>query len=186
MPTFPTLIPSSRTFTPGEYPNTAYTAWSGMEGRVRHSNVMLSSSIRLSFLGLTEAQMLSILSHYQGQLGSFSSFDIPDEVVSGLSILDLQLIGYSWRYADPPQVEDLSCGGHNVEVVLESIPPEGAAVSGLDQQVLASLVAGDVAVSNGITTTISISISAGATTVAADGITATIAASLSAGAASGA
>lgn len=186
MATFPALSPSSRTFTPGEYPNTAYTAWSGKEGRVRHSNVMLSSSIRLSFLGLTEAQMLSILSHYQGQLGSFSSFDIPDEVVSGLSILDLQLTGYAWRYADPPQVTDLPCGGHNVEVALESIPPEGAAVSGLDQQVLASFVAGDVAVSNGITSTISISISGGATTVAADGITATLTISLDAGAASGA
>lgn len=186
MATFPALIPSSRVFTPGEYPNTAHTAWSGKEGRVRHSNVMLTSSIRLSFLGLTEAQMLSILSHYQGQQGSFLSFEIPDEVVSGLSILDLQLTGYSWRYAAPPQVQDLPCGGHNVEVALESIPPEGAAVPGLDQQLLVSFAAGDVAVSNGITTTVTITITGGTAAVTADGITATVTASLAAGAASGA
>lgn len=186
MSTFPALIPSSRTFTPGEYPNTAYTSWSGVEGRVRHSNVMLSSSIRLSFLGLTESEMLSILSHYQGQLGSFTSFTIPDEVVSGLSILDLELTGYSWRYAEPPEVEDLPFGGHNVDVSLESVPPEGAAAAGLAQLVAVTLNAGGVAVSNGITATISARLSGGAPTVTADGITATITASLSAGAASGA
>jgi hypothetical protein len=44
MTAFPTLIPSTRTFTPGEYPHTAYQAYSGQENRVRHSNVMLSST----------------------------------------------------------------------------------------------------------------------------------------------
>ena len=48
------------------------------------------------------------------------------------------------------------------------------------------LTAGSVAASNGITSTVTITITGGITTVAADGITATITASLSAGVASGA
>lgn len=185
MATFPALIPSSRTFIPGEYPNTAYSAWSMVEGRVRHSNVMLSSSIRLQFLGLSESEMLSILNHYQGQLGGFTSFEIPSEVVSGFSVEDLQLSGYSWHYIEPPTVSDLPCGGHNVEVSFGSVPPEGAATPGLTKQLMMTLSAGNAAASGGITASIRFRVSGGSPTVTADGITATATVSLDAGAASG-
>jgi hypothetical protein len=77
MTTFPTLIPSTRIFTPGEYPHTAYQAFSGQENRVRHSNVMLSSRLRLTFISLTEANMLSILTHYNDKKGGYLPFAIP-------------------------------------------------------------------------------------------------------------
>lgn len=144
MATFPTLIPSSRTFTPGEYPHTAFTGMSGRSNRVRNSNVMLSSQVRLTFAAITESQMLSILTHYQGRLGTFQSFPLPTAIWSGVSsINDYQLSGYGWRYIEPPNVSDAMCANaYDVELTLETVPPEGTALLGLDSFVRVQLTAG--------------------------------------------
>lgn len=153
MTAFPSLIPSSRIFTPGEYPHAAYQAWSGKEGRVRHSNVMLNSTLRLTFTGLTEANMLSILSHYNGRQGGYLAFAIPSQMLNGVSAAaDYTLPSYQWRYAAPPIVDDIPCAGHSVEVALESVPPEAIVLSGLESTVLLSLTPGTASATNNIGT----------------------------------
>lgn len=132
MATFPSLKPSGRTFTPGEYPHTPFNAYNGFQNRVRHSNVMLASRIRLSFNALTESNMLSILNHYQGQFGTYLSFDLSAAVWAGVTtVSDYQLSGYLWRYVEPPSVEDVYAGRYNVELTLETVPPDGAEVDGM-------------------------------------------------------
>jgi hypothetical protein len=151
MTAFPALIPSSRVFTPGEYPHTAFRAWSGLEGRVRHSNVMLASTLRLTFISLTEANMLSILSHYTSRQGEYLPFTIPSQLLSGVSAAaDYTLTGYQWRYAEPPVVDDIPCSGHSVEVVLESVPFEAISLSGLGAQLVIAFTPGVAAAANGI------------------------------------
>ncbi len=142
MSTFPALAPSSRTFTPGDYPHSAFTGLGGQQARVRNSTVMLSSQLRVSFIALTEAQMLSILSHYNGQQGNYLSFDIPSTLLSGVTAADYTLSGYAWRYIEPPQVEDLGLQRHTVTLTLESVPGEGATVGGLELQITCTLAAG--------------------------------------------
>lgn len=133
MSDFPTLIPSSRVYTPGEYPHTAITAWGGVETRVRHSSIMVNSLLRLTFLYLSESNMLSILSHYNGQQGGFIAFSIPAQLLSGVSTAaDYTLTGYQWRYAEPPIIDDVPCAGFSVQVTLESVPPQSVFVSGLN------------------------------------------------------
>jgi hypothetical protein len=145
MATFPTLVPSGRSYTPGEYPHTAFDPYSGFQNRVRHSNVMLSSSLRLRFTALSEANMLSILSHYQGQLGGFESFDLPTSIWSGVgAVIDYQLDNYRWRYTEPPSVEDVYCGRHNVELALETVPPDGVVVNGFEITVTFALGVADM------------------------------------------
>jgi hypothetical protein len=121
MTIFPSLIPSQRNWTPGDYPSTSFTALNLREGRVLHSNLLANSKLQLVFIGLDEADMLAILLHYQEQLGSFSAFDLPSQVFSGVSnAADYTRPGYQWRYAEIPAVEDLPCGSHVVTVALES------------------------------------------------------------------
>lgn len=130
MTTFPALIPSSRIFTPGEYPNTPFAGWSGSEARTRHSNVMLSSALRLSFFAINETQLGLLIDHYNASLGGYLPFDIPATVWSGVSdYTDYTLTGYSWRYLSPPIVEDLPCSIYNVELELLSVLPENASTS---------------------------------------------------------
>jgi hypothetical protein len=155
MPTFPALKPSGRTFTPGDYPNTPFKAWTGVESRVRHSNVMLESTLRLTYTGINETQMLSIMTHYQGQRGGFESFVLPADVWSGVStVSDYSLTGYRWCYIEPPTVADLPCGNHIVELSLATVPPEGVSVNGLSRLVAFLVTGGNAAAANGLAKTI--------------------------------
>ena len=182
MTTFPSLIPSTRVFTPGIYPHTAFAVMSGRSNRVRHSNAMLESQVRLSYQVITEAEMLSILTHYRGQRGDFQSFLLPSAVWLGVSAInEYQLNGYGWIYKGPPQVEDLPCGHHNVMLTLESVPPEGTALIGLEMAVR-YLLAGGVVDPGGLSRTITYSLSPGAVQITdALGMSETIAYSLAAG-----
>jgi hypothetical protein len=128
MTAFPTLIPSTRTFTPGEYPHTAYQAYSGQENRVRHSNVMLSSTLRLGFVALPEDKMLAVQAHYEEKLGVYDTFEVSSDTFSNQFYT---LANYLWRYQSTPSIEEVPLVGFNVTVVLESVPPQGAFVSGL-------------------------------------------------------
>lgn len=110
---------------------------SGVLGLVRNSNAILGSQLRLSFVAITEAQMLTILSHYNTQRGGYESFLLPADLWSGVSsVSDYQLTGYGWIYTEPPIVSDAMCAdAYDVELSLASVPPEGTAQLGLDRQV---------------------------------------------------
>ena len=183
MTTFPTLIPSSRTFTPGGYPHSAFAAMNAKASRVRNSNVMLESQLRLTFVGINESQMLSILTHYQARRGGFQSFPLPADAWSGVTAADFQLSGYGWVYAEPPIVEDLPCGGHIVELTLETVPPEGTALLGLNLMVRYSLAAGRAAAANGAALAIGYSLSGGRAGL--PGLTQTVTYSINGGDATG-
>jgi hypothetical protein len=144
MATFPTLTPSSRTFTPGRHPHSEIPTLNGLQTRVRTSNVILEQQLRLSFAGLTEAQMLSIRSHYIGQQGRFFSFSIPSSLLSGMTTPTyFTPTGYTWIYASAPQVEDIpGTQRYNVSVELVTIPPEGANINGAEFTVAITLAAG--------------------------------------------
>lgn len=144
MATFPTLTPSSRTFTPGRHPHSEIPTLDGLQIRVRTSNVILEQQLRLTFIALTEAQMLSIRSHYIGQQGRFLSFFIPSSLLSGMTTPSyFTPTGYSWIYGSAPQVEDIpGTQRYNVSVELVTIPPEGANVNGAEFTVSITLAAG--------------------------------------------
>jgi hypothetical protein len=161
MATFPTLTPSSRTFTPGRHPHSEIPTLDGLQTRVRTSNVILEQRLRLTFVGLTEAQMLSIRSHYIGQQGRFLSFAIPTSLLSGMTTpANFTPTGYSWIYGSAPQVEDIPCAQrYNVSVELVTVPPEGANINGAEFTVGITL-----ATVTPLAQTITISFTAGAGT----------------------
>jgi len=131
MATFPTLTPSSRTFTPGRHPHSEIRTLDGLQARVRTSNVLLEQRLRLTFVALTETQMLSVRSHYNGQQGRFLSFAIPDSLLSGMATpASFTPTGYSWIYASTPQIEDIGLQRYTVSIELVTVPPEGANISG--------------------------------------------------------
>lgn len=158
MATFPVLNPSSRSFTPGLYPHSEIRSLTGIQTRVRTSNVLLDQRLRLIFVALTEAQMLSIRSHYMGQQGRFLSFDIPTSLLSGTSApSSFTPAGYSWIYAAAPQIEDIGLQRYTVTVELVTVPPEGATVNGGDFTVSSSITTdGAINIINGASFTVSV------------------------------
>ena len=191
MATFPTLTPSSRTFTPGRHPHSEIPTLNGLQVRVMTSNVIIEQQLRLTFIGLTEAEMLSIRSHYVGQQGRFLSFFIPSSLLSGMTTPSyFTPTGYSWIYGSAPQVEDIpGTQRYTVSVELITIPPEGANVNGAEFTVSIALAAGISTVSvnaTGADLIVTASIQGG---VVADnssaGLDLTVSVSLAAGSADG-
>lgn len=155
MAIFPSLTPSGRTFTPGDYPHTPFQAYNGLQARVRHSNVMLSSQLRLTFTALTESDMLSILSHYNGQYGTFNSFALPSDIWAGAVQADYELTSYRWHYIEPPIVEDVYCDRYTITLTIETLPPDGAATNGGYLIARYTLAGGSAFAANGLTKTVS-------------------------------
>lgn len=162
MATFPTLTPSSRTFTPGERSHALINTMAGTSTRVRTRNVLLDQQLRLGFTALTETQMLSIRTHYATQQGSYLSFAIPNNLLSGMTTpASFTPTNYSWVYAGPPQVEDIGCQRYTVTVELVTVPPEGISVDGVSFLVTTSITAG-IAYTTGFAQTVTASLAEGA------------------------
>jgi len=180
MATFPAFKPSSRIFTPGRHPHSEIPALSGLQRRVRTSNVILDQGLQMTFVGLTETQMLNIRSHYIGQQGRFLSFDIPNDLLSGMAApASFTPTGYSWIYASTPKVEDIpGTQNYTVSVELSTVPPEGANVNGAEFTVGTYIITEMVAA-------VSSAFAAGAASVVPAGLDLTVTATFTAGAADG-
>ena len=162
MTTYPAIIPSSRNFTPGQYPHTPFQALSGKQGQVRHSSVMISSTVQLRYSVLDEPEMIEILDHYNAVKGGLIPFALPAIVWSGNeNANEFTLPGDAWRYASPPEVEDVFCGGYVVQVALESVPGEGVGLLGADFIIGVTLIPGAAAAASGKTFIIGVSLEIG-------------------------
>lgn len=181
MATFPALKPATRTYTPGRYPHSEIATLSGLQTRVRVSNVLVDRRLQITFAALTEAEMLSIRSHYLEQQGRFLSFNIPDELLNGVQTpADFTPTGYSWIYADRPQVTDIGLQRYDVSVVLATVPPEGANVNGVELAVgIAFITVTPMA------ETISVLFLPGSTSVESTGLVIAVTTSFAQGAATG-
>lgn len=168
MATFPTLTPSSRKFTPGRHPHSEIFGLGGTQTRVRTSNVLLDQRLRLTFVALTEAQMLDIRTHYNTQQGQFIPFEIPASLLSGMAVpASFTPTGYSWIYAGSPEVENIGLQRYTVTVELVTIPYGGATVNGTELTVPVSLTTGagtGLPLTNGANLTVTTSLQSGVAT----------------------
>jgi hypothetical protein len=124
--TFPALVPSSRVFTPGEYSNTPWRSMGGRQTQSRHSSVITDQRLSLTFVARDEEDKLLIREHYYDRQGTFGTFDLPEEVWSGVDDPEVFTpAGYVWRYAGTPKVDDVSCGIYDIAVDLVMLPDDG-------------------------------------------------------------
>jgi hypothetical protein len=149
MTTFPALIPSTRTYSPGEYPITPHPLLSGSEIRVRHSNTVLGVRLRLTFQAASSADVVAVRNHYNGRQGGFLPFAIPVELLSGVTTpADFTPAGHQWVYASRPSVVDVPIAGdtptnrHDLVVELVTVPPENTIVAGARMGARVTLQAG--------------------------------------------
>lgn len=143
MTTFPALVPSSRVFTPGEHPHTGIRTLAGQRSSVRHGDAILGQIVALTFVGLSEADMLSIRTHYRNRAGRFRSFNTPAAIWTGAaSSAVFTPTLYQWLYRASPRVEDIGCGQYNVTVQLEAVAPQVASAPGAYFDIVVTLTTG--------------------------------------------
>ena len=62
---FPTIKPSSRTFTPGRYPQTEFVAQNGAKTVIRYGNKQVDAKLTLGFTNITDSEANQILNLYE-------------------------------------------------------------------------------------------------------------------------
>ena len=108
---FPNIKPSSRTYTPGNFPQTEFRAQNGALTILRYGNKRVDSTLSLEFRNIPDSQARQIIDNYinVNQDLDTVTFLLGD---GGAGIDDIGLLNYikeqgtglSWRYAGPPQV----------------------------------------------------------------------------------
>ena len=121
---FPSLTPTGRQFTPGDFPNKKFNAQSGAEVRVLYGSRRVNALLSLSYANVTDANAESFLDDYNDQLGTFRTFTLPSEVFEGWSGTTSKLdapSGTKWRYDAEPQVQAVRPGISSVTVSLRAV-----------------------------------------------------------------
>ena len=108
---FPNIKPSSRTYTPGNFPQTEFRAQNGALTILRYGNRRVDSTLSLEFRNIPDSQARQIIDNYinVNQDLDTVTFLLGD---GGAGINDIGLLDYikeqgtglSWRYAGPPQI----------------------------------------------------------------------------------
>ena len=62
---FPTIKPSSRTFTAGRYPQTEFVAQNGAKTVIRYGNKQVDAKLTLGFTNITDSEVNEILNTYE-------------------------------------------------------------------------------------------------------------------------
>mgnify|MGYP003132187218 CR=1 FL=1 len=130
---FPDNIkPSSRSFTPGTYPQTEFVAQNGAKTVIRYGNKQVNAKLTLNFTNILDSQAFEILENYR-QVNSeynYVSFNqnsgltgiggdgntMPDGSLGNLAAyFDAVPLGLRYRYDGPPTVTSVRPNRSNVQ-----------------------------------------------------------------------
>tara|TARA_R110002012_G_scaffold266641_1_gene450263 strand:+ start:582 stop:983 length:402 start_codon:yes stop_codon:yes gene_type:complete len=113
---FPALVPTSRSYTPGVFPEQQFQSQNGAVVRVRYGNQRYSSTLSLTFANITDEKAESILENYVEVMGDdkYAAFT-KDNVAAGASEALIPWISETnsllkWKYASPPSVQCVKPG----------------------------------------------------------------------------
>ncbi len=122
MAAFPSIRPTGRSYTPGQFPTKTYRGLSGATVKRVFGNRAFGHSIDLQFENISDVNTKAILDHYYGQFGSYARFTLPDAVFSDMTKTIKSVVqppsNILGEFAGPPQVESVFNGRSTVTVRL--------------------------------------------------------------------
>ena len=123
---FPNIKPSSRSYTPGKYPQTEFVAQNGAKTVLRYGNKKTDAKLTLSFTNITDSQANEILNTYDNVNSDYDYIHFPsDSSIAGVNNVALRsrfqgrdtsgntLLRY--RFDGPPTVTSVRPGRSNVQ-----------------------------------------------------------------------
>lgn len=119
---FPSIKPTGRSYSPGNYPQTEFRAQNGAVTVVRFGSQRVDSELSLEFRNITDTQAAAILSNYEtvNSRWDYVTFAAADGAVGASTALanyirEVGGSGLRWRYADPPSVQSVQPGRSTVQ-----------------------------------------------------------------------
>lgn len=123
--TFPTLTPTSRSFTPPTFPTTKQKTINGITVRRVWASLPNDARLSLSFTNFPDADCLAILNAYTAAKGSLDSLTLPSSLFAGAgtalaTFLTQAGTGLAWHFSDdnPPRLDNVAPGISSVTVEL--------------------------------------------------------------------
>ena len=68
---FPSIKPTSRSFTPGRYPSTDFESLDGTKTHIRYGNKRVNATLTLSFSNISDGAVGLILAHYDDVMADY-------------------------------------------------------------------------------------------------------------------
>jgi len=113
---FPALVPSSRSYEPGVFPETQFQAQNGAVVRVRYGNQRAGSRLSLTFANITDTNASLILQNYvdvmdDDNYAEFTSSNVAAGAGTGLAPYIRETnSALKWKYESPPSVQSVKPG----------------------------------------------------------------------------
>ena len=118
---FPSIKPSSRSYSPGKYPQTDFEAQNGAKTIMRYGKNRVNATLTLGFANIADADAALILANYEDvnsdwDYVTFSSSNgtVGVDSTSLSNYFKESGSGLKWRYSGPPSVTSTFKGMSNV------------------------------------------------------------------------
>ena len=122
---FPSLTPSSRNFSPGDFPVKRFKSQSGAETRILYGSKRTGMRLSLAYKNITDANAELFLDHYHDMKGTYTTFTVQTETKGGWEgngdALGAGAWGNNYRYNGPPRVTQVRPGISSVQVNLVGV-----------------------------------------------------------------
>ena len=122
---YPTLTPSSRDITIGDYPIKKYNAMDGTEVRILYGSQDTNATMALTYQNITDDLASDFANHFRSTKGTFENFAVAQEVYNGWKgdAPDQTFRGEKgrWRYNSPPKITSVRPGVSTVQISLITV-----------------------------------------------------------------
>ena len=132
MTDFPAILPapSTRTYSPGEYPQVEFEAQNGVKTVIRYGKNRTNSSLKLSYNNISDDAAGHIIANYVAVMSVYDYVDFENskamdgledtQAGSGFALRKYmkespEFSAQKWRYESPPIVTSVYPGRSNVE-----------------------------------------------------------------------
>ena len=129
---FPNIKPSSRTYSPGKYPQTEFVAQNGAKTVLRYGDKQVDAKLTLNFTNISDSRAFAILENYRlvNSVYDYVTFNqnsglagiggdghtMPDGSLGNLAAyVDAVPLGLRYRYESPPTVTSVKPNRSNVQ-----------------------------------------------------------------------
>jgi len=115
---FPTVSPTRRRFTPGEYPIKRFDSISGAGVTRIYGSKAFNATLDLEFL-LDDTGTAAVLQSWHDSMGGAKVLTLPTELFEGMNGPEGQIPNYlNWRWAQVPSVQSVVPGRSRIQASL--------------------------------------------------------------------
>ena len=114
------LVPSTRSYSPGEYSQNEFQALNGVKTIIRYGKYRYNSTLTLGFNNIADSDAAAILQNYQDINSvwdevTFNGTGVVEGASSQMQSYFVERTELKWRYDGPPTVTSVYPGRSNVQ-----------------------------------------------------------------------